>query len=119
MFHFKKRLYRKDPSDAIQFHDGCVFLLKDPWNPKYRLLWIAGVTSRGTDFGASLIAKNWQGYETEAKRSVGLVFRREFKADQIVSEKLSWLQPLGKSLYWHGTLDDESSSTSQLPHGCI
>ncbi len=111
-FNLEGKGYGRNPSDGRQFHDGCIFLLKNPWNPDYRLLWIAGVSGRGTGFGCSLICNNWQGHEQNARKSIGVVFRREMKNDAFVSEQFAWLLPRRNGLTWKSTLDEESHVAS-------
>jgi hypothetical protein len=55
-------LYLRSPYASETNDCGWVFLLRNPWNPDYRVLWIGGLTGRGTWRGSLLVASDWQGY---------------------------------------------------------
>jgi hypothetical protein len=92
--------YLRNPADQQVNNGGAVFLLKNPWNPRYRVLWVAGLTGCGTGYGCSLVAANWFDYR-EAKNSIGVVFARDPNdiGDQRVAPR-SWLRWSGKTVAW-------------------
>lgn len=83
--------YLRVPRDNVVRYCGGIFLLRNPWNRKYRLLWIAGLSGRATWWGCSLVASNWNGYKAEAKESVGVVFGNETEGGEREVVPLDWL----------------------------
>jgi hypothetical protein len=60
-------------------HNDCggVFLVRNPWNPNYRILWIGGLSGIGTWHGSLLVASGWREYPDMAGTSTGVVFGRD------------------------------------------
>lgn len=104
------RSYLRIPFDVCQIHLGGVFLLKNPWNPEYRLLWIGGVSGRGTGQGAALIANNWSELEIQAGNAIGVVYLVEMEGEEVTSRRFAWLENRDDQASWIGTLDEELSS---------
>lgn len=82
------KFYTRNPYGSKINHYGAVLLLKNPWNPDFRLLWIAGLTGLASSAGCSQVASNWEQYRTQAKKAIGVVFER--KGDQITPDQ--WLE---------------------------
>jgi hypothetical protein len=51
---------------------GVVALLKNPWNTKFRLLWIAGLSGLATTAGCSAVASNWSEHPNTVAESIGV-----------------------------------------------
>lgn len=99
--HVAGQLHQRSPRGEEVNNCGVVLLLKNPWNPDYRVLWVAGLTGRGTGYGCSLIAADWSDYREAANRSIGVVFARDptSPGDQRVAPR-SWLQRRNGTIDW-------------------
>lgn len=94
-------LQRSGPSTTDIKNFGAVLLLKNPWNPEFRLLWISGLTGVATTAGSSLVQNSWKALKPDelkqGKRAIGLVFEKE--GAKIVPH--FWLVPQGrKACHW-------------------
>ena len=65
--------YHKNPEGSIINDYGAVLLLKNPWNPKFRVLWIAGLTGKASMSGCHQVGLNWRDHP-HASKSIGVVF---------------------------------------------
>jgi len=59
---------------------GAILLLKNPWDPKYRILWLSGLTGRATHAAAGLAVDFWSEYRSQLfeqlSGAIGVVFQR-------------------------------------------
>lgn len=85
-------------------HFGGVFLLRNPWNPAYRVLWIGGLTGQGTYNGSSLVASGWHKYKDMAGISIGLVFGHNILGGDKSSRPRDWLVWSRGEPAWESTL---------------
>lgn len=84
--------YLRSPGGGKVNDCGGVFLLKNPWNPDYRVLWIGGLTGRATWHGCLLVASGWDGYIQHASMSIGVFFgRRQVAGGGRKVEPCDWL----------------------------
>lgn len=57
---------------------GSVILLKNPWNPEFRVLWVCGMTGIATTAAGGLVANGWNVHSKQSPRwlstAIGVVF---------------------------------------------
>ena len=75
-----RALQRQGQGDSSVRNYGAVLLLRNPWNPEFRLLWVSGLTGKATTAGGSLVQNSWIALSPEAReqgeQAIGLVFEK-------------------------------------------
>lgn len=79
-------------------HLGCVVLLQNPWNPNYRLLWVAGLTGKATSAGCGLAGAGWPDHPSIAA-ATGVVFQFDEEAGK--PRPVAWLRQGEGGPTWH------------------
>lgn len=79
---------RRSPRGGSVDHVGGIVLLRNPWNPKFRTLWVAGLTGRATLAGCNLIDESWRGIIDLSKKSIGLVYTAQEVRETLVASPL-------------------------------
>jgi hypothetical protein len=80
-------LYLRCPYASEVNDCGGVFLVKNPWNPNYRILWVAGLTGMGTWHACTFVASGWEGYTQQADKSIGVVLGRDILANTLADSR--------------------------------
>jgi hypothetical protein len=83
--------YLRCPHGSQVSDCGGVFLLRNPWNRNYRVLWIGGLTGWGTWHGSTLVDSDWGEYADMAGISVGVVFGRDVLGGDKKVRPRDWL----------------------------
>jgi hypothetical protein len=96
------RRYDRAPHGNTLNHCGIVILLRNPWNPQYRLLWIAGLSGHGTNHGSTFVTTDWDGYRDEADTSIGLVYEARTSSTE-GAVPLAWLRCKNGRAKWELT----------------
>jgi hypothetical protein len=101
----------RTPGGSELAHIGCTVLLRNPWNPDYRLLWVAGLTGRATRAGCLAAGAGWSN-RPAAKSAFGAVF--QFGEQDGTTTPIAWLTRTGKRLVWER---EASSGGAKRPSG--
>lgn len=96
--------YRRCPRGHEVSDCGAVFLIRNPWNPSYRVLWIGGLTGIGTWRGTEMVASGWSDYHDMASISTGVVFGRNIPSKDKKIKPQNWLIWNNNEPSWQSSL---------------
>jgi hypothetical protein len=92
-------------------HGGAILLLKNPWNVRKRLLWVAGMSGCATSGGCRLIMSPSEEYRRNAATAVGVVYKTNYSMTE--HELIAWLRRQDDRPVWQPGQDDPAPTVTK------
>jgi hypothetical protein len=85
--------YNRYEARSPERHYGLIALIRNPWNPDLRLLWIAGLSGIATSVGCGLVGSRWNDYPLAARNAIGVLYEviREDTDARWIPRPMAWL----------------------------